>query len=238
MAENFRLLYLKSSDLGSSTQKEETPSPINTHDSHSLELYSSQEILRQAKEDLTHPDPKVRSMAVQYYIEKSNLSINLPILQEILEDKDPGVRAQALSSLIRLGNPIISPFLKRHLKDNDEKVRRVALKGLFQIKEKIDIHLLKPLLNDESPWVRRKMATMLGWMEVEGGKNLLLEMVKDKEPMVRKAALSSLLALYPEEGELEMGRAITDSDHEIRTWVKQQLNRRLQKPSQRKIATF
>lgn len=79
------------------------------------------------------------------------------------------------------------------------------------------------------------MATLLGWREVEGGQTLLSEMLKDKESMVRKAALSSLLILYPEEGETQMWNAISDSSHEIRTWVKAQLNRRLQKLTQKRI---
>ncbi len=226
MTENFRLLYLKSQGSETSTENE-TSSPFDS----SEDPYSKQEILKQAIDDLRHPDPKVRSLAAQYYIEKANLSITLPLLQEILEDEDPHVRAQALSSLIKLGNPIISPFLKKHLKDKDEKVRRIALKGLFHTKEKIDIHLLKPLLNDESPWVRRKMATLLGWREVEGGQFLLREMIKDQDSMVRKAALSSLLILYPEEGEAQMWKAMEDSNHEIRAWVKAQLNRMLQTPT-------
>jgi len=234
LTENFRLLYLKSQDSESSSLKE-TSSRFDPSENTSLNPYSHQEILSQAIDDLRHPDPKVRTLAVQYYIEKSNLSIALPLLQEILEDEDPGVRAQALLSLIKLGNPIIFPFLKKHLKDKDEKVRRIALKGIFQTQQNIDINLLRPLLNDESPWVRRKMATLLGWREVEGGQTLLSEMLKDKESMVRKAALSSLLILYPEEGETQMWNAISDSSHEIRTWVKAQLNRRLQKLTQKRI---
>lgn len=233
MTENFRLLYLKSPDSEISLKKE-IPSPFDSFEEASSEPYSKQEILKQAIDDLKHPDPKVRALAVQYYIEKSNLSITLPLLQEILEDEDPGVRAQALSSLIKLGNPIISPFLKKHLKDSDEKVRRIALKGIFQTQEKIDIHLLKPLLNDDSPWVRRKMATLLGWREVEGGQILLSELIKDKDSMVRKAALSSLLILYPEEGEDQMWKAISDSSHEVRAWVRAQLNRMLQKSTSKR----
>lgn len=233
MAENFRLLYLKSQDSENSPDKE-IPSSFDSSEDTSSEPYSRQEILKQAIDDLRHPDPKVRAFAVQYYIEKSNLSITLPLLQEILEDEDPGVRAQALSSLIKLGNPIISPFLKKHLKDSDEKVRRIALKGIFQTQEKIDIHLLKPLLNDDSPWVRRKMATLLGWREVEGGQMILSELIKDKDAMVRKAALSSLLILYPEEGEAQMWKAISDPSHEVRGWVKAQLNRMLQKSTSKR----
>lgn len=242
MAESFRLLYLKSADFEKPPFVESSPSfkdeldserSLSTSEYPLPENFSSREVLKQAKADLKHPDPKVRILAVQYYLEKSNLSITLPDLQEILEDEDPGVRAQALASLIKFGNPVVSPFLKRHLKDVDHRVRMIALRGIFQLKEKIDSNLLKQFTSDDSPWVRRKMATLLGWREVEGGLPLLVEMAKDREPMVRKAALSSLLILYPEEGENRMLEAMADPDKEVRKWVRDQLNRMLQRPLRR-----
>jgi HEAT repeat protein len=195
------------------------------------ETHVTQEILKQAKADLKHPDPKVRVLAVKYYFEKSHLSITLPLLQEILSDPDPGVRAEALSSLIVFGNPIVSPFLKKHLRDPDPMVRMVALRGMFRFKEKMDLNLLMHFLSDESPWVRRKVATLLGWNHLEGVLPILMEMSRDEEPMVRKAAIFSLATLYPEEGEERLMEAVTDSDPDIRKWAKDRLNQMLERPA-------
>jgi hypothetical protein len=75
------------------------------------ETFSSQALLKQAKEDLRHPDPKVKILAIQY-LEKVNSSITVPLLQEVLSDRDSGVRTQALRSLIKIRNPTVYPLLK------------------------------------------------------------------------------------------------------------------------------
>jgi HEAT repeat protein len=219
------------SDRGSYSFEEKGPeSSFTPSDNKGSETHVTQEILKQAKADLKHPDPKVRILAVKYYLEKSHLSITLPLLQEILSDPDPGVRAEALSSLIIFGNPIVSPFLKKHLRDPDPTVRMVALRGMFRFKEKMDLHLLMQFLSDESPWVRRKVATLLGWNQLEGTLPILTEMSRDEEPKVRKAAIFSLATLYPEEGEERLMEALTDSDPEIRQWAKDRLNQMLERP--------
>lgn len=217
-----------------------SPNPLKEIDSPSpsslnltSESQATREILKQAKADLKHPDPKVRILAVKYYLEKSHLSIAMPLLQEILSDPDPGVRAEALSTLISFGSPIVSPFLKKYLKDPDPTVRMVALKGMFRFKEKMDLTLLMQFLSDDSPWVRRKVATLLGWNQVEGILPILTELSKDKDAMVRKAALFSLLIHYPEEGEARLLEAMTDSDSHIRKWARDELNRILERPKKK-----
>lgn len=236
MTENrFRLLYLKSTEQendspgGSlfSSRLEKSDGFQNIQMESNSEGHTTREILKQAKADLKHPDPKIRILAAEYYLEKSHLSITMPLLQEILSDPDAGVRTKALSKLITFGNPVVSPFFKKHLKDPDPTVRMVALKGLFKIKEKIDMNLLMQLLSDDSHWVRRKLATLLGWHQVEGGLPILMEMSKDEHPMVRKAALFSLVTLYPEEGERRLMEAMADLDPDIRKWARDHLDRRL-----------
>ena len=109
---------------------------LHTAESMTPETFSSQTILKQAKADLKHPDPKVRILAIKYYLEKSYPSIPMSLLQEILSDRDPEVRAQALHSLIQFRSPIVSPLLKKYLKDNDPRVRMAALRGMFQYQGK------------------------------------------------------------------------------------------------------
>ncbi|OGP75167.1 MAG: hypothetical protein A2V86_06265 [Deltaproteobacteria bacterium RBG_16_49_23] len=238
MTDRFRLIYLKSTglenlppDQASPSFEEEKPDrSFSSSNNPAPETHATREILKQAKADLKHPDPKVRILAVKFYFEKSHLSITLPLLQEILSDPDSGVRAEALSSLITFGNPIVSPFLKKHLRDPDPMVRMVALRGMFRFKEKMDLNLLMQFLSDESPWVRRKAATLLGWNQLEGALPILTEMSRDEEPKVRKAAIFSLVTLYPEEGEERLMEAVTDSDPDIRKWARDHLNRMLERP--------
>lgn len=237
-SDRFRLIYLKSSGSEKSTFDEALPlqskrrgltKPLAPPEYPSMENFSSQEILKQAKVDLKHPDPKVRILAVKYYLEKSHLSITMPLLQEILSDSDPGVRAEALSSLIQFGNRIVSPLLKKHLRDDDPIVRMLALKGMFQFKEKMDLNLFMQFLSDPVPRVRRKVATLLGWTQMEGTLPILMEMSRDEDSKVRKAALFSLITLYPEEGEQCLMEALLDRDLEVRKWAKKYMNKMIEK---------
>jgi HEAT repeat protein len=245
--ERFRLIYLKSAesegpilDQPSSSHEPAGTSgkPLASMECSAPETFSSQAILKQAKADLKHPDPKVRVLAIKYYLEKSYPSIPISLLQEILSDRDPEVRAQALRSLIIFRSPIVSPLLKKHLKDNDPRVRIAALRGMLQYQEKIDLNILLQFLSDESSWVRRKVATLLGWTRMEGVFPILMEMSKDPDPKVRKAALFSLITLYPEESEDRLMEGMTDSDPDLRKWAKMTLEKMAARPLKRKMASL
>ena len=210
-----------------------TPSPRD----HIAETLSSEAVLKQAKADLRHPDSQVRILAIRYYLEKSYPSTPLSLLQEILSDRDPEVRAQALRSLVKFRNPIVSPLLKKYLKDSDSRVRIVALRGMFQFQEKIDLNMFLQLLSDESTWVRRKVATLLGWTQLEGALPILKELSKDVHSMVRKAALFSLATLYPDESEILLIEAMTDPDPELRKWAKTILEKILTRSSKGKTGS-
>ena len=245
VADRFRLVYLKSTGLEksdfddsfSSYEKKRMADPSPSSTEYNIpETFSSEAILKQAKTDLKHPDPKVRILAIKYYLEKSYPSIPMSLLQEILSDQDAEVRAQALRSLIKFRSPIVSPFLKKHLKDNDPQVRVAALRGMFQYQEKIDLNILLRFLSDKSSLVRRKVATLLGWTQMEGTLPILMELSKDQDSKVRKAALSSLVTLYPEESEPRLMEAISDTDPSVQKWAKMTLEKILVRPLKRRRA--
>jgi HEAT repeat protein len=242
VSDRFRLIYLKStgsekSDFNESFschENKETVLPSSSSAvNHPPETFGSEAILKQAKADLKNPDPKVRILAVRYYVEKSCPSIPLSLLQEILSDRDPDVRGQGLRSLIRFRSPIVAPFLKKYLRDNDPKVRIAALRGMFQYQERIDLNLLLQFLSDDSSWVRRKVATLLGWTQIEGALPILMELSKDQDPMVRRAALFSLVTLYPEESDNRLMEAMADSDPSLREWAKMTLEEMIDSPLKR-----
>jgi HEAT repeat protein len=238
---------LKSTDLGkpdfeesfsSHDQPKMARSPSLPVDDDLPETLSSETILKQAKADLKHPDPKVRVLAIRYYLEKSYPAIPVSILQEILSDPDAEVRAEALRCLIKFRNPIVAPLLKKYLKDNDSRVRIATLRAMFQRQEKLDLNILLQFLSDESAWVRRKVATLLGWSQVEGALPILMEMSRDPDPMVRKAALFSLATLYPDESENRLIETMTDSDTGLREWAKMTLERIVSKPLKQRKASL
>ena len=247
VTDRFRLTYLKSTVL----EKPDSEEPLSSYDDPKMarspslpaddnlpETLSSETILKQAKADLKHPDPKVRVLAIRYYLEKSYPAIPVSILQEILSDPDAEVRAEALRSLIKFRSPIVSPLLKKYLKDNDPSVRIAALRGMFQHQEKLELNILLQFLSDESTWVRRKVATLLGWSQVEGALPILMEMSRDRDSMVRKAALFSLATLYPDESENRLIEAMTDSDASLRKWAKSTLERIVARSLKEKSVSF
>lgn len=221
MVDRFRLVYLKSPDIEAT---DFDPSFSSNGDQEIekgfMDRFSSETILRHAKTDLKHPDSKIRLLAITYYLEKTYPLIPMGLLQEILSDKDPEVRARVLHSLIKFRSPFLTSLLKKYLKDKDPKVRIVALRGIFQYPDHIDMNLLLQFLSDESSWVRRKVATLLGWKPIEGSLPFLKEMSRDQDSRVRKAALTSLMTLYPEESEERLLEAISDPDPGIRDWAK------------------
>jgi HEAT repeat protein len=217
VAERFRLIHFKSArtEDASSDGFPSSRRLGGVSENASFETFSSRAILLQAKADLKHPDPKIRTLAIQH-LEKCGPTVAMPLIQEIVSDPDPDVRARALRSLSRFRNPTVIPLLKKCLKDADSWVRIIALGGLFQYREKIDLNILLQFLSDDSPWVRRKVATLLGWTQLEGAFPILVQLSKDQDSKVRKAALVSLIALYPEESGSSMMRAMTDSDPDLR----------------------
>lgn len=246
VADRFRLIYLKSTEQEDSGFHQ----PISSHDEKKMaippspparfnipETFSSEAILRQAEADMKHPDPKVRIFGIKFYIEKKYPSLSVSVLQEILSDSDPDIRAQALRSLIQFRSPIVSPFFKKYLKDSSPKVRIEALRGVFQYKEKIDLNLLLQFLSDESSRVRQKVATLLGWTSIEGSLPILIELAKDPDSIVKKAALFSLTALYPEESENRLMEAMADSDPHLRKWIKMTLEELGDRPLKKRITS-
>ena len=247
MAGRFRLAYLKSTGLGrsgfaesfSSYDTGKMTSPFSPFPERNIsETFSSEAILKQAKADLKNPDSKVRILAIKYYLEKSYPSIPLSLLQEILSDGDPNVRAEALHSLIKFRGSIVSPLLKKYLKDSDPRVRITALRGMFQYQGKVDLNILLQCLSDESTWVRRKAATLLGWTQIEGALPVLVGLSRDEDPMVRRAALFSLTTVYPDESEDRLMEAMTDSDQGLRKWAKMTLEKIVARPLKRKTVSL
>jgi HEAT repeat protein len=245
VTERFRLTYLRSkglerpdADFSSPDTRNMASSSFPSAEYHIQGTLSSEAVLKQAKADLKHPDPQVRILAMKYYLEKSYPSISVSFLQEILSDREPELRAEALRSLIKFRSPIVLPLFKKYLKDGDPKVRIAALRGMFQYQERIDLNILLQFLSDESSWVRRKVATLLGWTQMEGALPILVEFSKDQDPMVRRAALFSLATLYPDESENRLMEAMTDSDPGLRKWVKMALEKIVTRPLKRKTASL
>jgi len=148
VADRFRLAYLKSTGCERSDFAEafssydsgdtaKTAGALSSPPERNIsERFSSEAILKQAKADLKNPDSKVRILAIKYYLEKTYPSIPLSVLQEILSDRDPRVRAEALQSLIKFRGSIISPLLKNILKTATQGLGSLPFEACFNISRK------------------------------------------------------------------------------------------------------
>src|SRR3989339_1874426 len=111
MADRFRLIYLKSPGSEKSgfdrasipPPSPRSPDAAGTTATTSPETFSFQAILKQVRTDLKHPDSKVKVLAIRY-LERSDPSVAIPLLQEALSDRDSGVRLEALSSLMKFND--------------------------------------------------------------------------------------------------------------------------------------
>jgi len=240
MAERFRLIYLKSTEPEKTgpggpfpsrglEEEEMTASSPSPSEPNGLETFSSRTVLNQVRIDLKHPDPKVRIFAIRF-LEKVGPSVAMPLLLEILSDRDARVRAHAITALGRLRDPSVSPLLKKFLKDTDPGVRVAALRGMFRNKGHLEPNLLLQFMSDESTWVRRKVATLLGWTQTEGVFPVLTELSRDPDSTVRQAALLSLITLYSEEGEDRLIEAAGDPDPALRKWAISMLEKWMARP--------
>jgi HEAT repeat protein len=245
VADRFRLVYLKStglekSDLSasfSSREKGEMSTPSSPPAEYNTqETLSSEAILKQAQADLKHPDPKIRILAIKYYLEKTYPSIPMSVLQEMLSDRDSNVRVRVLRSLMRFRSPIVSPVLSKQLRDRDPAVRITCPPWHVQYHEN-DLNLLLQFLTMNFLG-KRKVATLLGWTQMEGALPILMEMSRDQEPMVRKAALFSLVTLYPDESENRLMEAMVDSDPGLRKWARITLEKTVTSPVKTRMGSI
>jgi hypothetical protein len=238
MGDRFRLIYLKSTDADPS---EGGSAPLQTRETGDRDSspegaphpsggsLASLILFEQVRSDLKHPDPRMRELAARY-LGNADPSDALPLLREALTDTVRTVRLEAVRSLVALGTPAGLPLFKRLLKDTDPAVRMAALRGYFRQGERFDQNLLLQILSDESAFVRRKVATLLAWSPMDGALPVLAELARDPDAKVRKAALSSLVALYPEESEERLLRALEDPDPGLRRWARKHLEGILASP--------
>ena len=83
----------------------------------------------------------------------------VPLLQGLLHQNDPILKARALWILAGLGNAG-SAAVQEALRDRDPRIRIVGLRAAHLANANM-ITTVKPLLHDPSPQVRREIALML-----------------------------------------------------------------------------
>lgn len=159
----------------------------------------------------------------------------VPILREVLRDKDAGVRAAAASAILAIGKEHAGEFTKV-FKDPNPAVRLNALQALVSVAEDLDapaVAAMRSLIEDEDVKVRQTAVLGLAALgtkarELGGGKEVLTALTKlfqDKNATVRRAAVFALgkVGLDDKKEIILLAEGLKDKDTEVRGMTVQAL---------------
>lgn len=111
----------------------------------------------------------------------------------LLDDRDPLVRAAALTALSRLGTPEDAPTLTAALKDSAWQVREGAARGFPAIGADLAAEPLRNALTDVHPDIRKAaVLTLSTWPESDSARTSLESALEDSDADVRAYARRAL----------------------------------------------
>jgi ATP:ADP antiporter, AAA family len=155
-------------------------------------------------------DPAVRRLAA-HALGDFELKAAETVLFLALEDPSADVRAEALASLDRLGEPSAIRAARQCLSDRDSTVRQAALAVLTHSGALPE----RTLLADDDPAVRSQAAALLLGHESEARQTLVRD-VHDPSSEVRAGALRGIAAARIGGASSIAFEALTDPDAEVR----------------------
>jgi HEAT repeat protein len=122
---------------------------------------------------------------------------NYEVMELLLKDKEPNIRAAAIGAAVRCGSNRAVPALIGLLKDVSWEVRREAIKALGKLGDPAAIDDLAKALQDRDHDVRESAATALGRIRDPRAIRPLVLALLDIESFVRSAAANSLKEINP-----------------------------------------
>ncbi|MEW6777848.1 MAG: HEAT repeat domain-containing protein [Bdellovibrionota bacterium] len=170
--------------------------------------------------------PPLRPKAANPFADPQNLSVER--LAELVEDKDPEIRAQAAYHLRGQGSdPAAAVLLIGGLQDSHAEVRAAAASSIEALGDGTHLKSAAPALvkalSDSSPKVRSMAALALGKIQSPEGPAALVLLLKDQDRMARWAA-SVALGKSGAAGVPELSRALWDKDPLVRLGALQALS--------------
>ncbi|CAM2057490.1 Magnetosome protein Mad23 [Desulfovibrionales bacterium] len=177
---------------------------------------SDRAVFHKVAEDLLDDDQEIRILAAAELGKMGN-SAAILILMAVVRQDDAELAAEALNSLIALGDHKAVELFKEQASHPKYRVRMGCLRGIYKLALDDEAGpILIMALQDEHPEVRRSAATFLGWKDYIDAVPALAQCLRDEEPNVRKAAVSALTNLCDENAVLPLIRALGDQVLEIR----------------------
>lgn len=137
-------------------------------------------------------------------------------LIEMLKHKDGKVRAEALESLLRIGDKSVCYAFAGCMKDENYKVRLGALRGLYRFGGDLAVDYLVSALEDEYSDVRRRAVIYLGWLRKKELVPYITGALADSSPLVRKVATYSLGDIKNVSAVPHLIKALDDTDQDVK----------------------
>lgn len=163
---------------------------------YALGRYSVPQNLEEISSALADPDPAVRRVAVEAFLNLGGAAERyLPRLLPRLVDDDKDVRIAIVDLLGQIGTPTVVPHLLSALNDNDEwvKIRAVEALGENRIAESVPV--LAQLLEQARPMIAFKIIESLGKIGGNVAFNVLLGIMAHEDPEIQHAAAEAVAAI-------------------------------------------
>jgi HEAT repeat protein len=155
-----------------------------------------------------------RRAAAAYALGDMDCPEAVPVLTAALEDRNAEVRAAAVRSLGRLGDPTVAQTLAESLVA--ERVPRGMAGSALLLMGRDAVPELRRIAGHEDPAVREIAVTVLGLVGDSGDEDVALTAIGDPSPEVREAAAEALGRIGAMEADAALEAALDDPEHFVR----------------------
>ena len=149
---------------------------------------------------LAHEDARIRSKAA---VALGRCVGDLPLLQRLLADTDPRVRANTLEALWHMANPEIEAVFLRALSDSHHRAVANAAYGLYLIDKEKYFPKVTGLIEHQLSGYRAAGAWLLGRIGDPRNLPMLKPLLLEKNADARGAAFRTLKILRAQSSETE-----------------------------------
>lgn len=167
---------------------------------YALGRYGAAENINEITDALEDPDPSVRRVAVEAFINLGGSAERyLPRLLPRLFDEDKDVRVALVDLLGQIGTASVMPHLITALRDENEWVRIRAIEALGVNRHLESVPTLTTMLEGASPMVAFRIIEALGRIGGNVAFSVLLNLTDHEDPEIQRAAADAVATIQAEE---------------------------------------